>query len=133
MGTLISEARRIAAWLFDLDGVLTDTATLHDRAWKTVFDELLAALEPPGRPFDATQDYERFVDGKPHADGVRAFLASRAIVLPEGSQSDPPGSPTIVGIARAKDSIYLDLLDSEGVRVFPMRSRFSKACARRAP
>jgi len=118
MTTLIRVARPISAWLFDLDGVLTDTATLHDRAWKEVFDGYLSSLDPPARPFDA-RDYERFVDGKPHTEGVRDFLASRGIELPNGAPSDPPGSASVAGIARVKDAVYFELLASEGVNVFP--------------
>ncbi len=116
---LVGDAARPSAWLFDLDGVLTDTATLHDRAWKAIFDRFLASLDPPGRPFDPIEDYERYVDGKPHNDGVRDFLASRGIVLPEGTGDRRGPGPTVTGIAATKNARYLELLASEGAAVFP--------------
>jgi beta-phosphoglucomutase-like phosphatase (HAD superfamily) len=84
----------VLACLFDLDGVLTNTAAVHAAAWKHTFDEFLRDREGPDfRPFDHT-DYEQYVDGKPREDGVRDFLASRGITLPEGSRDDPPTALT---------------------------------------
>ena len=83
----------VTACLFDLDGVLTQTARVHSRAWKTMFDAYLRQRAAAGggrfKPFDMVSDYDEYVDGKPRADGVRSFLASRHIQLPEGGDSDP--------------------------------------------
>ena len=88
----------IRACLFDLDGVLTKTATVHFAAWKRTFDEFLSEHEPGSEAFSQL-DYNRYVDGKHRADGVRGFLASRGITLPEGSPHDPPDAATVQGIA----------------------------------
>ena len=86
----------IRACLFDLDGVLTDTAAVHAAAWKEMFDEFLpclrAAAGDPVRAVRPRKDYHAYVDGKPRANGVRDFLASRGITLPEGTPDDPPGA-----------------------------------------
>ena len=92
----------VRACLFDLDGVLTKTATVHMAAWKRTFDEFLQAHEPGSAEFSQL-DYNRFVDGKPRADGVRDFLASRGITLPEGSPGDPADAATVQGIAVAQE------------------------------
>src|SRR5207244_11855720 len=88
----------IRACLFDLDGVLTQTAKVHAAAWKQMFDEYLRARAAktgePFVPFDAHHDYDRYVDGMPRYDGVRTFLASRGIQLPEGTPDDPPEAET---------------------------------------
>src|SRR6059036_2090693 len=92
----------IRACLFDLDGVLTQTATVHAAAWKEMFDDFLRARAErtgePFVPFDAHHDYDRYVDGMPRYDGVRTFLASRGIELPEGATGDPPGAETVIGL-----------------------------------
>lgn len=106
----------IEAGLFDLDGVLTDTAAVHRRAWKQTFDAYLAQHEPSS-PF-TDQDYLRYVDGRPREDGVRTFLESRGIQLPPGEDDDAPGAPTVRGLATAKNELLLSLLDQEGVRVY---------------
>jgi beta-phosphoglucomutase family hydrolase len=114
---------RFDAALLDLDGVVTDTARLHALCWKRVFDELLErrakAAGEPFRPFDPRLDYERYVDGKARRDGVRDFLASRGIRVPEGSADAPPGEDSIAGIARRKDALFGETLDREGVEVYP--------------
>jgi len=107
------------AWLFDLDGVVTDTAELHAAAWKETFDPVLA-LEAertgvPQRPFDPDEDYRRFVDGRSRADGVRTFLASRGIRLDEGLPGDPPSAGTVFGTANRKNERLLGLLAGGGV------------------
>ena len=93
------------AVLFDLDGVLTDTAGVHSRCWKRMFDDYLreraARLGENFVEFDITEDYLRYVDGKPRYDGVRSFLASRHIDLPDGDPSDPPGT----GVGEESDFI----------------------------
>ena len=132
---LAPAARRPVAWLFDLDGVVTDTAVLHAQAWRTAFDRFLSSRDrpledPAGRPFDPVADYEAYVDGKPHADGVRDFLASRGVVVPEGAPSDAPGSPTVSGIAMAKNSLYLASLATQGVQVFAGTLEFLDAVRR---
>jgi beta-phosphoglucomutase family hydrolase len=113
----------ITACLFDLDGVLTQTATVHAAAWKQMFDEFLAAYADktgtPFVPFDLHHDYERYVDGKPRLDGTRDFLASRHIELPEGSEDDPPGSFTIQGLSNRKNALVLDLIRRQGVQTYP--------------
>ncbi|GAA3309441.1 hypothetical protein GCM10020295_74100 [Streptomyces cinereospinus] len=84
----------ILACLFDLDGVVTKTAVVHAAAWKETFDAVLREREGDAfRPFDAVADYDEYVDGRPRADGVRTFLASRGIRLPEGTPEDPPDAP----------------------------------------
>jgi HAD superfamily hydrolase (TIGR01509 family) len=104
-----------------MDGVLTRTATVHESAWKKMFDEFLVEwgrrTGSPVTPF-TPDDYERFVDGKSRADGTRAFLASRGITLPEGSPGDPPGADTVQGLSNRKNEILLDILATRGVEVF---------------
>jgi trehalose 6-phosphate phosphatase len=110
------------AVIFDLDGVVTRTASVHARAWKRVFDEYLerrAGSEGvPFEPFAIETDYPRYVDGKPRYDGVRSFLASRGITLPEGDLSDGPDQETVCGLGNRKNLLYNELLDSGGVEVF---------------
>jgi trehalose-phosphatase len=110
------------AAIFDLDGVLTRTATQHARAWKRMFDEFLAARDArPGedlRPFEIETDYVRYVDGKPRFDGVRSFLESRGIALPEGEQDDGPERDTVRGLGMRKNRIFLDLLEREPVETY---------------
>lgn len=110
------------AVIFDLDGVVTRTASVHARAWKLVFDEFLARA-PRGddesfRPFDIETDYPEHVDGKPRYDGVRDFLASRGIEIPEGDPSDGPDVETVCGLGNRKNELYNELLSQGGVEVF---------------
>jgi beta-phosphoglucomutase family hydrolase len=109
----------VRACLFDLDGVLTQTAKVHAAAWKRMFDDFLhRRAEERGEsfvPFDATSDYERYVDGKPRYDGVASFLASRGITLGEGSVQDPPGAETIHGLGNRKNEIALAMIRQDGV------------------
>ncbi len=105
----------VHACLFDLDGVLTRTATVHRTAWKQTFDAVLAGH---GEPSFTDADYARYVDGKPRRDGVRDFLASRGIHPPEGDPGDPPDADTIAGIGNRKNELLLQRLDSDGVEVF---------------
>jgi beta-phosphoglucomutase family hydrolase len=113
----------VTACLFDLDGVLTDTARVHAAAWTGTFDDFLrdwATLRgEPYVPFDPGNDYNSYVDGRPRLDGVRTFLASRAIVLPEGGVDDPPTAHTIAGLANRKNQMVLARLASDGVHVYP--------------
>ena len=121
----------IIACLFDLDGVLTQTATVHAQAWKQMFDEFLEARKPlPGEPlapFDEVRDYEEYVDGKPRADGVRSFLAARTISLPEGSDEDSPDAETIHGLGHRKDQIFLQLIRAHGVKAYDGSVRYVQA------
>jgi beta-phosphoglucomutase family hydrolase len=121
----------VTACLFDLDGVLTQTAKVHDRAWKQTFDEYLKArAQKTGeafKEFDAEEDYNEYVDGKPRYDGVRSFLASRGIELPEGAPSDPPEAETICGIGNRKNDLVLQLIRNDGVEPYEGSVRFAKA------
>ncbi len=116
------DPERLDAVLFDLDGVITDTAAVHASSWKRLFDEYLEAhAEHNGQsfqPFDAKGDYLHFVDGKPRYDGVRSFLASRGITLPEGTPDDPPDSETVCGLGNRKNSLFRDQLARQGVHVW---------------
>ena len=112
---------RIRACLFDLDGVLTQTAKQHAAAWKQTFDAYLRKRsKETGEPFREFEpdDYERYVDGRPRFDGVRTFLASRGIVLPEGAPEDPPTADTVSGIGNRKNELVLDLIRREGVQTY---------------
>ena len=112
----------IRACLFDLDGVLTQTARVHAQAWKEMFDAFLRERsERTGEafvPFDAVADYSAYVDGKPRYDGVRSFLASRGIELPEGDPSDPSSAETVCGLGNRKNELVLALLRRDGVKVY---------------
>ena len=118
----------ISACLFDMDGVLTETATLHAAAWKQMFDEFLSSRATAQGttfvPFDEVGDYDDYVDGKPRLDGTRAFLQSRKIDLPEGDPTDAPGAPTLNGLANRKNEIVLALMQQRGVTVYPGSLRF---------
>ena len=116
----------IRACLFDMDGVLTRTATVHMAAWKRTFDEFLRATEPGSAEFSQV-DYNRHVDGKPRADGVRDFLASRGITLPEGTPDDPPDARTVHGIGRRKNELLLAELEEHGVEVYPGSMTYLRA------
>jgi beta-phosphoglucomutase family hydrolase len=118
------------ACLFDLDGVLTRTATVHAAAWKEMFDAYLRQRgEDTGEPFaEFTQrDYDRYVDGKPRADGVRSFLESRGIQLPEGEPGDPPDRPTVAGLGNRKNRLVLHLIHTGGVEVYDGSIRYVRA------
>jgi beta-phosphoglucomutase family hydrolase len=118
----------IRACLFDLDGVLTETATVHAAAWKEMFDEFLRArAQQTGEafvPFDAAADYHRYVDGKPRSDGVRSFLASRGIELPEGTPNDPPTAETIRGLGNRKNELVLEMIRRMGVSPYEGSRRY---------
>ncbi|HTZ42517.1 MAG TPA: beta-phosphoglucomutase family hydrolase [Jatrophihabitans sp.] len=113
----------IEVCLFDLDGVLTDTASVHEAAWKHMFDAFLRGREGAGfRPFEE-QDYERYVDGKPREDGVRDFLASRGIELP----ADGPDGDTVAGLGNRKNAEVQRRIRADGVRVFEGSRRYLQA------
>lgn len=115
----------VTVCLFDLDGVLTDTASVHAKAWKQAFDAFLRERDGDGfTPFDQAADYGSYVDGKPRADGVRDFLESRGIELPEGSDDDPPGAATVHGVGNAKNELLLRRIDEDGVEVYEGSRRY---------
>ncbi len=124
------------AVIFDLDGVVTQTAAVHAASWKRLFDEYLgeraarrggvapaaapaAAGDDPDRPFDLDADYARYVDGKPRYDGVRDFLASRGIELPLGDPSDPPERETVCGLGNRKNAFFNAEVREHGVKTYP--------------
>ena len=124
---------KVRACLFDLDGVLTDTASVHKTAWKLMFDAYLRErAERTGEkfvPFDADADYLKYVDGKRREDGVRSFLASRGIELPEGDPDDGPDAETVYGLGNRKNELFLQILREDGVRVFEGSRRYLEAVA----
>jgi beta-phosphoglucomutase family hydrolase len=121
----------VTACLFDLDGVLTPTVEVHDQAWTEMFDEFLAEhakrTGTPFVPFDPGADYRRYVDGKPRADGVRDFLASRGMTLPEGAPGDPPEAQTVNGLGNRKNVRFLELVRAGGVRPYEGSRRYLEA------
>ncbi len=125
----------ITACLFDLDGVVTQTATVHARAWKEMFDAFLRerARATGGEfvPFDGRDDYDRYVDGLPRADGVRGFLRSRGIDLPDGDPDDPPDQPdgevTVNGLGNRKNEIVQRRIREDGVQVYDGSVRYLRA------
>jgi beta-phosphoglucomutase family hydrolase len=121
----------IIACLFDLDGVLTQTAKIHAAAWKELFDTFLRTRAKQSgesfRPFDIATDYPRYVDGKLREDGVRSFLASRGITLPEGAPDDPPTVETVFGLGRRKNEYFLKQVRQHGVEVYEGSVRFVEA------
>ena len=134
---MLDEAQRLGlpsrtrACLFDLDGVLTQTARVHAAAWKEMFDAFLreraARTGEPFVFFDPVADYTEYVDGKPRYDGVRSFLASRGINLPEGDPSDPPSAETVCGLGNRKNELVLALLKRDGVQVYEGSIRYVRA------
>jgi beta-phosphoglucomutase family hydrolase len=135
------EKSRFDAGIFDLDGVVTQTAAVHAAAWKRLFDAYLAEraartgtspggdgadaaggaadARDPLRPFDLETDYRLYVDGKPRYDGVRDFLASRGLELPMGDPSDPPGRETVCGLGNGKNDFFNAEVEEHGVKTFP--------------
>jgi beta-phosphoglucomutase family hydrolase len=111
---------RYEAVIFDMDGVVTDTAIVHAAAWKRLFDEVLPLLAPDAAPFDEVEDYRRSVDGRSREDGVRSFLASRGVNLPEGrEQSGTSETPTVHSLAGRKQYFFDRQLDENGVKAYP--------------
>jgi beta-phosphoglucomutase family hydrolase len=121
----------IRGCLFDLDGVLTKTATVHAAAWTEMFNDFLreraTQTGQPFVPFDPVRDYEQYVDGKPRIDGTRSFLASRGIDLPEGRENDPPDAKTSYGLGNRKNEIVLHMLATKGVEVYEGSVRYVRA------
>ncbi|MBN9634985.1 MAG: beta-phosphoglucomutase family hydrolase [Actinobacteria bacterium] len=123
--------KAVHACLFDLDGVLTDTASVHKKAWKAMFDDYLRQrAERNGDqfvPFDSHDDYLRYVDGKPRQDGVRSFLHSRGIELPDGNPDDSPDAETVAGLGNRKNEMFQKVLHDEGIEVFSGSRRYVEA------
>jgi beta-phosphoglucomutase family hydrolase len=121
----------VRACLFDLDGVLTQTAKIHAEAWKQMFDGYLRqrAEQTGGQfvPFDKRGDYDEYVDGKPRADGTRSFLQSRGITLAEGAADDPPEAETVRGLGNRKNVLVLRLIREQGVETYPGSVRYVRA------
>jgi beta-phosphoglucomutase family hydrolase len=120
----------IRACLFDLDGVLTQTAKIHAHAWKQMFDDFLREwAERTGEPlqeFDRPTDYDEYVDGKPRLDGVRSFLESRGIEMPMGSPADPPEAETIHALGTRKNDLVLELISEQGVQPYEGSAAFAE-------
>ena len=117
----------VRACLFDLDGVLTQTAKVHAAAWKEMFDGYLrerAARSGKFVPFDPVMDYDDYVDGKPRYDGVRSFLSARGIALPEGEETDPPDAETVAGLGNRKNEIVLRMIRHDGVEAYEGSVRY---------
>ncbi|MGX1509410.1 beta-phosphoglucomutase family hydrolase [Streptomyces collinus] len=117
----------IQACLFDLDGVVTRTAVVHAAAWKETFDAFLRERDGAGfRPF-TDSDYDQYVDGRPRVDGVRSFLASRGVELPEGSPDDPPDAQTVNGVGNRKNELLLEKIRTDGVEPYEGTLRYIDA------
>jgi len=129
-GPRLINHERYDAVLFDMDGVVTDTVGIHAACWKTMFDDYLQDRSKetgtPFRPFELTTDYKSSVDGKPRYDGVRDFLKSRNIVLPEGDPTDPPTAATVCGLGNRKNQLVNDVIASSGVALYPGSIAFIK-------
>ena len=121
----------IRACLFDMDGVLTQTASIHAQAWKQMFDDFLRdwaeRAGEPFEPFDRPTDYDEYVDGLPRLDGVRSFLQSRGIDLPMGSPSDPPEAETVHALGTRKNDLVLELIREQGVEPYEGTVRYVEA------
>jgi len=125
----------IRAFVFDMDGVITETASVHASAWKQIFDEFLRRrAEKRGEtfvPFDIETDYRLYVDGKPRYDGVKSFVNSRGIKLPYGKPSDAPEKETVCGLGNRKNRFFLKVLQEQGAKAFDSSVRFVKDLKRR--
>jgi alpha,alpha-trehalase len=114
---------RFDAVILDLDGVITRTAVVHARAWKSLFDDYLERRAAQSNetfvPFDIDSDYKLYVDGKPRYDGVASFLESRDIELPRGESTDPPDAETVCGLGNRKNALFVELLERGGADPYP--------------
>jgi beta-phosphoglucomutase family hydrolase len=108
----------VTTLLFDLDGVITKTAVVHAAAWKEMFDAFLETQDGQA-PFDPRTDYDKYVDGKPRYDGVRSFLASRGLSLPDGDPSDGPDAHTVCGLGNRKNVLVGAIIERDGVEAYP--------------
>jgi len=119
---VVLDPERFDAVLFDLDGIVTDTASIHEAMWTTTFNEFLERRSreggPPFAPFTSA-DYRAYVDGRPRFDGIREFLRSRDLALPDGHPDDGPGQPTVYGLGARKNRLFLDHIRTRGVDVYP--------------
>jgi beta-phosphoglucomutase family hydrolase len=133
MAATLGLPERVHVCLFDLDGVLTDTASVHRKAWKKMFDSYLnARAQSSGDrfvPFDIDADYRMYVDGKKREDGVRSFLDSRGISLEEGSPDDDAEAETVEGLGNRKNALFHQTLRNDGVQVFEGSRRYLDAVA----
>ena len=120
----------ISACLFDLDGVLTGTAEVHKQAWKQTFDSFLRERDGSGYRKFTDHDYAEYVDGRPRLDGVRGFLTSRGISLPEGGPSDKVTDQTVHGLAGKKNELVLRIIEQQGVDPYPGSVRYLEAAQR---
>jgi alpha,alpha-trehalase len=115
--------REIRGVIFDMDGVVTETASVHAAAWKRLFDRYLEdRARATGQPFvelDSDEDYRRYIDGKAREDGVRDFLSSRGVSIPEGEPDDPPDAETVRGLGNRKNTFFLEHMKEHGVRAYP--------------
>lgn len=131
--TAVGLPARVSACLFDLDGVLTDTASVHASAWKEMFDAFLqqraSALGQPFVPFDVATDYPAYVDGKRRQDGIRSFLTSRDIALPDGTPGDPAEADTVNGLGTRKNNLVQEVIAKDGVTVYPGSVKYLEAAA----
>lgn len=125
----------VTACLFDLDGVLTETAKVHAAAWKEMFDGFLRERTERGDEefvaFDSVEDYDEYVDGKPRYEGVRSFLESRGIDLPEGEKGDAPDAETMDGLGNRKNEIVLRMIKDDGVTAYVGSVRYVRAARER--
>ncbi|MGW6220116.1 beta-phosphoglucomutase family hydrolase [Streptomyces olivaceus] len=127
MSTQLGLPDDIQACLFDLDGVVTRTAVVHAAAWKETFDAFLRERDGADfRPF-TDSDYDEYVDGRPRADGVRSFLASRGVELPEGGPEDPPDAQTVNGVGNRKNELLLEKVRTDGVDPYEGTLRYIDA------
>jgi beta-phosphoglucomutase family hydrolase len=121
----------VTACLFDMDGVVTQTAKVHDAAWKEMFDEFLGEWSKehnvPFVPFDPVSDYDEYVDGKPRLEGTASFLQSRGIELPAGQDSDAPGTHTVWGLSNKKNELVLKVIERDGVQPYEGSVRYITA------
>src|SRR5437588_257122 len=121
----------VSACLFDLDGVLTQTAKVHAAAWKQMFDEYLRRRASDRGdelvPFDEVSDYDEYVDGKPRYEGVRSFLEARGIQLPQGTPADPPDAETVDGLGNRKNELVLAIIHERGVEPYEGSVRYVHA------
>lgn len=124
MTTQLGLPDSIRACLFDLDGVVTRTAVVHAAAWKETFDAFLRERDGADfRPF-TDSDYDEYVDGRPRADGVRSFLASRGVELPDGDPDDPPDAQTVNGVGNRKNELLLEKIRTDGVKPYEGTLRY---------
>ena len=121
----------LGAVLFDLDGVITDTAALHAVAWQRLFDDFLAEQDVGHARFELPADYLAYVDGKPRYDGVQSFLDARGLALPRGMPSDPSDAATVCGLGNRKDALFNAVLAAQGVTEFDGSVRLLEALRRR--